>query len=159
MIGIKTDGDAALAALAGFPHRLAPRLARVMAILGTTLEDRVRDNLTGAVLRQRSGQLEAGLALDIGTTADGITSALGVTGVPYAAYQEYGFHGTESVRAHLRVIKEAFGRAIAPRATAVRAYSRQVDYPAHSFLRSALQRIAPDVVTEIEEAIAGAVSS
>lgn len=153
MIGIEIrDGADALARLAEFPARMNARLGTVMEMLGDRLLDRVRDKLGGQVLQQRSGRLAAALDAAIDNTADGAGVSVGVTDVPYAAFQEYGFHGTETVRAHLRTIREAFGRPIAPRAIAVGTHSRRVDYPAHSYLRSALDDIAPDAVTAIGQA-------
>jgi hypothetical protein len=151
MIGIDVT-DGASEKLRDFPERLLARLDGTMQSLGLALQDRVRDKLGGEVLHSRSGRLAAGVAFDVASSGDSASVALGIADVPYAAYQEYGFHGTETVRAHLRTIKEAFGRAIAPRQVAVRSFARRVDYPAHSFLRSALAEIAPDAVAQIDVA-------
>lgn len=144
--------DGASEKLRAFPERLRNRLDGTMRNLGGALQDRVRDKLGGVVLRQRSGKLAAGVAFDIASDSDGVSATVGIGNVPYAADQEYGFHGTETVRAHLRTIKEAFGRTIAPREIAVRAHTRRIDYPAHSYLRSALADIAPDVQAQIDAA-------
>jgi phage gpG-like protein len=151
MIDIEVTGaDEVAARLRSFPDRLRSRLAAVLERVGGVLGDRVRDKLGGDVLHMRSGRLAGGLTLAV-DTGDGTSVTLGIDGdaVPYAAYQEFGFHGSETVRAQLRTIKAAFGRPIAPRQVAVRGYTRRVDYPAHSFLRSALADIAPDAVAEI----------
>jgi hypothetical protein len=147
-------GDEVIERLQSFPDRLAVRLSGVMQMLGLELQERASEKLGGAVLQRRSGKLAAGLTLDLDTGQDETTMTVGVnSSVRYAAYQEYGFHGTETVRAHLRVIKEVFGRPIAARTVAVKAYTRRVNYPAHSFLRSALADIAPDVEAQIEDAV------
>ncbi len=151
MIALQISGGAAVTGkLNDFPARLNTRLAGVMQSIGAALRDRVGDNLSGSVLNQRSGRLEAGISLEVSSSGDDVAASLSIGDVPYAAYQEYGFHGTESVRAQLRTIKEAFGRAIAPRQIAVRSFTRRVDYPAHSYLRSALAELAPDAVTQID---------
>lgn len=147
------DGAGAADRLRSFPDRLATRLLGVMQTLGLALQNSVRDNLGGKVLRKRSGRLVAGVDIDVMATGNDVGVSVGVAGVPYAAYQEYGFHGTETVRAHLRIIKEAFGRPIAPRTVAVRSSARRVDYPAHSYLRSALAAVAPDALAEIGAAV------
>jgi hypothetical protein len=144
--------DGASEKLRGFSGRLMARLDGTMQTLGVALQDRVRDKLGGEVLHSRSGRLAAGVAFDVASSGDSASVALGIADVPYAAYQEYGFHGTETVRAHLRTIKEAFGRAIASRQVAVRSYPRRVDYPAHSYLRSALADLAPEALSQIDEA-------
>ena len=148
MIGAATT-DGAADRLRGFPGRLQARLDGVMRTLGVALEARARRKMGGDVLHRRSGRLDAGIDLQVASDGGRVTATLGIAGVPYAAYQEYGFHGTETVRAHLRTITEAFGRTIAPRPVAVRSFARRVDYPAHSFLRAALADIAPDVPAQI----------
>ncbi|MGH6989730.1 MAG: hypothetical protein ACREE3_07520, partial [Stellaceae bacterium] len=117
-----TGGDAVRQYLDGFANRLNARLLGVMAILGTQLQDRVRDKLGGAVLQRRSGRLAAGISFEVEATDGTTTVILGAGDVPYAGYQEYGFHGTETVRAHLRTIRHAFGRSIRPRAIEVHTY-------------------------------------
>jgi hypothetical protein len=146
-------GTAAVQKLQSFSARLQARLDGVMEVLGASLEDAVRDNLGGGVLQRRSGRLAAGVTLDVEAGDGGIAVSVGAGDVPYAAFQEYGFHGTETIRAHLRTIRQAFGRPIAPRAISVKSYIRHVDYPAHSFLRSALADIAPGALTQIDAAV------
>jgi phage gpG-like protein len=129
-------------------------LARLAGKTDTAIRDSVADitdrlyaavdrNLSGGILKSRTGSLRASLAIGPGTGVGGTITA----SAPYAAFQEYGFSGIETVRAHLRARRKG-GEA------PVRAYSRKIDYPAHSFLRSALAEMAPD----IRETIAGAVA-
>lgn len=161
MIASIMDGtDAVSERLRSLPERLGARLAAAMQRLGDALQDSVSAKLGGAVLQRRSGRLAGAVMLDIETSGEGIGARLSVdpAAVPYAAYQEFGFRGTETVRAQLRTIKQAFGRAIAERQVLVASHSRRVDYPAHSFLRAALNEVAPDVMPEVEEAVAAAVS-
>jgi len=151
MIDVEVAGaDEVADRLRSFPDRVRSRLVSVLERVGVALGDRVRDQLGGDVLHIRSGRLSGGITLAV-DAGDRTSVTLGIDGdaVPYAAYQEFGFHGTESVRAQLRTIRQAFGRPISPRQVAVRGYTRHVDYPAHSFLRSALADIAPDAVAEI----------
>ncbi|MGH6980095.1 MAG: hypothetical protein ACREFC_02710, partial [Stellaceae bacterium] len=100
------------------------------------------------------GKLGDAIGAAMEPAPDGAAVTVGVGEVPYAGLREYGFHGTETVRAHLRLIKEAFGRPIAPREIAVRSYTRRVDYPAHSYLRTALADVSADAATEIGGAVA-----
>jgi hypothetical protein len=155
MIALEVGSGAdTVATLRSFPDRLATRLLGVMQTLGIALQDTVRDNLGGKVLRKRSGRLTAGVDVAVTSAGNDVGVSVGVADVPYAAYQEFGFHGTETMRAHLRTIKEAFGRPIAPRAVAVRSFARRVDYPAHSYLRSALAAVAPEALAQIDAAAA-----
>jgi hypothetical protein len=153
-VAIEGAGDA-VERLRSFPDRLGARLATVAQRLGDELQGRVAEKLDGGVLQMRSGRLASSLSLSVDQTTDGIATRLGIdpAAAPYAQFQEFGFSGTESVRAHLREIKQAFGRAIAERQVSVRSYGRRVAYPAHSFLRTALDEIAPDILFETGEAV------
>ena len=147
--------DAVLERLTSFPERIAVRLQGVMRVVGGALEDRVRANLSGRILHARSGRLRSSVVFDVDQDGDTLAATVGVAAdVPYAAFQEYGWSGVESVRASLRTVRQAFGRPIAPRTVAVKAHSRRVDYPAHSFLRSALAELEPDARARIEAAVA-----
>lgn len=160
MIAPTIDGaDAVGGRLRSLPERLGARLTAAMQRLGDTLQDSASEKLAGAVLQRRSGRLAGAVVLDVAASGEGIDARLSVdtAAVPYAAYQEFGFHGTETVRAQLRTIRQAFGRPIAERQVPVASHSRRVDYPAHSFLRAALDEVEPRIVPEIEEAVGAAV--
>jgi Bacteriophage HK97-gp10, putative tail-component len=153
-------GEDAVERLRSFPDRLEARLGAVMQTIGGALQDTVRANLGGRVLRSRSGKLQSSVVLDVETDAGGTTATSGVGhDIPYAAYQEYGFRGVETVRAHLRTVKQVFGRPIAAHQISVRSFSRRVDYPAHSYLRSALADVAPELLAGVEDAVAEASSA
>lgn len=65
-----------------------------------------------AVLGVVSGRLRGSIATQITDTPTALVGAVG-TAVPYAAYHEFGFHGTEQVRAHARIVGlEILGKAI-----------------------------------------------
>jgi len=149
-----------LARLEAISGAVEEGLARALARLSRELEARVQGKLSGEVLQSRGGALRASIEASLdaggGTLAASVSSDL-----PYAGFQEYGFDGVESVRAQLRTIREAFGRPLrgGAREIAVRAYGRKIDYPAHSFLRSALAEMEPDIRAGIEEAVSAAVAT
>jgi len=149
-------GEAAVGRVASLADRLHRRLATLIQRLAGDLQGRVLDNLHGGSLEEQSGRLANALTLGIDANSGRLSARLEIEpgAVPYAAFQEYGFRGTETVRSHLRVIKQAFGRPIAERQVFVGSYTRKVDYPAHSFLRSALAELAPEVAPQIKDAIA-----
>ena len=151
MIGAAlTNADSVRDYLAGLSDRADAAIRDAAADITDRLLSAVDVNLSGSALRSRTGTLRASLAVGVapnGTDAGGSVSA----NTPYAAFQEYGFSGIETVRAHLRARRKG-GNA------PVRAYSRKVDYPAHSYLRSALADMAPDIRGTIARAVAGAVS-
>jgi phage gpG-like protein len=73
------------------------------------------------------------------------------TNVEYAAYHEYGFSGSVSVAAHVRHLKDG-------RIQNVGAHTRNVNYPARSFLRAALKSFAPQIREELHAAVSLAIS-
>jgi phage gpG-like protein len=139
--------------LQALPQAVQSGLGRAMLQLAQQLQDHVQqDKLSGEVLRVRSGALRASIAAQ---TADSGTTFSATVGsdLPYAAAQEYGFSGTVSVRAHLRRIREAFGRPIAERTISVGAYTRNMNLPARSFLGSALADMQPEIEAALRDAV------
>ena len=150
--------EAAITNAGAIAHRfaeLAPAAKLALRREADRIADDLRDaaarNLSGSVLKLRTGTLRASLRgrvdeaprLSIKVTAD----------TPYAAFQEYGFSGVENVRAHLRRQTMAFGRPMPAKSVDVRAFSRRVDYPAHPYLRTALAEIAPSVPGRLSAAL------
>jgi len=140
--------------LAGLAPKADAALRDATADLLQRLRDRVDGNLSGGVLNAPTGTLRASLAAGL-SQAGGIAATV-TASAPYAAFQEYGFSGSETVRAHLRRQSQAFGKPIRPVDVAVRTYSRLVNYPAHSYLRSALAELSHDINSGIAAAVAEA---
>ena len=148
--------DKAAALLDSFGDRLQAGLGRTMMKLALSLQRKVMDDkLSGQVLAVRTGRLRDSIVAEVRQVDQAIVATVG-SDVGYAAFQEYGFNGTESVREHLRTIRQAFGRPIAEKQILVRASSRRVDYPAHSFLRSALAEMQPDLMAGLQAALTDA---
>lgn len=149
-------GDAALAArLAAVPAALDEGLGRRLVRFAIDLQASVaKDWLGGGALQRRSGALADSLEIDNVADASGPRMTLSAT-APYAAFQEYGFRGPESIAGHLRAIKQAFGKPLkgGAKEIAVRAYTRQLDYPAHSFLRAALDTMQGDLEQSISDGL------
>jgi phage gpG-like protein len=119
----------------------------------------VRDKLTGQVLKVRTGTLRRSIGVSMNEPGGDKIIGLVSTNLKYAPPHEYGFHGSVNVRAHLREIKQAFGRQLkTPVTVSVGAYSRNVDLPERSFLRSALRdmRASGIIDTDINAALKGA---
>jgi Bacteriophage HK97-gp10, putative tail-component len=156
MIGATLNADALIGQLAALPDRADGALRSAASDLIGRLRDRVDSNLSGGVLNARTGTLRASLAASL--DQGGAIAARVTASAPYAAFQEYGFSGSETVRAHLRLQSQAFGRPIRPVEAQVRAFTRQVDHPAHSYLRSALADLSAEIFDGIQTAIAEALS-
>lgn len=150
--------DQALERLRALPEAVSSRLLRAITQLGIELQRNVeQDKLSGQVLQSRTGSLKSSIDFRVDQSGGAFAASVFSTS-RYAAVQEYGFAGTVSVRASLRRIREAFGRPIAEKTISVRAYDRRMNLPERSFLRSALEDIAPVIRDEVEAALSEAVS-
>jgi hypothetical protein len=142
-----------LAKLRDIPVSINSGLLKAITKLGIDLQHKVQqDELTGQKLVARSGSLKSSIDLQVDQSATAVTSSVFTDSV-YARAHEYGFAGTVNVRASLRRITEAFGRPIPDKIINVRAYSRKMDLPERSFLRSALEEMAPAIRDEVEASL------
>lgn len=130
--------------------KLTARIQKVVLQLQAKV---VRDKLSGQVLKVRSNNLRSSIHQAVSVNGNVITGIVG-TNVEYAAYHEYGLSGTVNVKEHLRTIKIAFGKALAkPKTITVRAHGRTVNYPEHSFLRSAMADMSDEIRESLSEGV------
>jgi len=151
MLNVEIEGVAELAArFDALPAAIRAALKDKIDGLADRLVDKIKnDKLGGEVLRARSGALQGSIEVSVDAAGASVFSA----GVKYAFAQEYGFDGDETAGAHSRAIKQAFGRAITPKAIFVRAFSRHMNLPEHSFLRSALDEMQDEIAEALSEAV------
>jgi phage gpG-like protein len=116
----------------------------------------MKDKLSGQVLNVRTGTLRRSINQLVSQTDTSTEGVVG-TNVEYAARFEYGFHGSETVKAHSRTIRKVFGKPIDERVIQVRSFSRQANQPERSFLRSAMRDMESQIKTELENALKQAV--
>lgn len=158
MISASTDTlDAEIGRLGALPQTLAARLGEEVARLGGVLRDRVERNLSGAVLQRRSGRLAASIAVDVERSGLAATATVS-SDAPYAAIHEYG--GTIPPR----TILPQGARALAFPWRGQQRFFKRVQLPAvtmpeRSFLRSALDDTAPELVAAIEAAASEALNA
>jgi phage gpG-like protein len=145
-------------------ERIDPRIREELRVgigrLALKLAKNVQnDKLRGQVLKNRTGRLSHSITNTVvaeGAKVSGIVS----TPVKYAPPHEYGFHGTVTIREHMRTVKQAFGRPIDPVQATVRAHEAKMNLPERSFLRSALRefeasgKIGEEISAAIQRAIA-----
>jgi len=148
-----TNEDAVVDRLAALGSDAAAALQDAAGQIGARLLEIADRNLSGGVLKARTGRLRASLAATTDISSDGIRSVVSAN-TPYAAFQEYGFAGFENVRAYLRRQTVAFGHPISPVEVQVKAHARSVDYAAHSYLRAALAELAPEIDGLLESSLA-----
>jgi phage gpG-like protein len=156
---IEISDEAVVAQLRAMPERLRANLRRAVVASAIDVQARTREKLAGEVLNERTHHLHDSIHFEL--TRDDQSSVVATVGtdVEYAAFWEYGFSGTEQVREHLRHVSVAFGKPIAPVDVLVRAHARHVNQPARSFLRSALEELAPEIRGRIEGAVQSALES
>ncbi len=128
---------------AAMPQAIRAALAQKRAELAQQLLDAVKVKLSGETLASRSGALRE----SIETSFDGDLEARVFSSgdVKYAAAQEYGFDGEESVAAHNREIRQAFGKAISPKTIFVAAFSHHMHLPERSYMRSSLDEMHDEI--------------
>ena len=152
--GEVTGDEAARRALGQGADNLPRRMSDTITKLTLKLTRRVKEQkLSGQVLNARTGRLRRSVTPRFeGRNTTRVTGVVG-TNVSYARQHEYGFTGTASVRAHLRLVKKAFGKSISPTQVQVRAHTRNVTYPEKSFLRSALRDMKPEIMQALSSAV------
>ena len=115
------------------------------------------DKLSGQVLRVKTGRLRRSINSRTENIGDTNPSGTVGTNVAYARAHEFGFTGSVTVKAHLRTIKQAFGKAIAPTTVSVNGFSRKTVLPERSFLRTGLNDLQPVIASELKGAVSGAI--
>lgn len=152
-------GDKLVHQLTESPHYIQDALYKTVDRLALKLLRKVkRDKLSGQVLRvgKRGGRLRRDINYRVERSGKAVYGTVG-TNVNYGRVHEYGFKGTVSVRAHLREVKQAFGKPLQEaKQVFVRAHSRQMNLPERSFLRSALREMQPEINEEMCKAMRSA---
>lgn len=121
------------------------RLKRALQFLGIGLAAHIqRTKLSGQRLNQRSGRLISSIHEETVEDASGLTTHVG-TNVKYARPHEYGFNGSVVMKAHLRQIKQAFGRPISPVTVHVRAHPVKMNISEKRFMRDSLDEFRPRI--------------
>ncbi len=115
-------------------------LHRSMEAFGIRMVGYVQtQKLSGQVLQHRKGTLFDSINYKVSDAEDMIQTITG-TNVEYAHRHEYGYKGPETVKAHLRMMVQAWGRPVKePHQINIRSFTRQANTPVRSFLRTSLQ--------------------
>lgn len=143
--------DALVAKLDAMPATVHAELVKETHSLAIGLQAHiVNQKLHGQVLKQRTGNLARSIQEQVTEGPQSIEGRVFSAGdVRYAAIHEFGFHGAETVKAHIRTM--VFGREAAP--FTVGPFTRQVNLPERSFMRSSLAEFQ----TKIAEGYANAI--
>lgn len=132
-----------------FPERLIAALVRANKRSSSILLGEVKSNLANKILNRITGTLIRSWAMkptEVGehTIEGGIGSKL-----EYAAYHEYGFRGTVTVKRHDRTV--VYGRHVEP--FSVGPYTRDVSYKGRPYVRPAAKAKQREIEDEHKHAV------
>lgn len=117
-------------------------------MLQARLLAKVETNLSGEVLRARSGQLKASIVAELAVGATDVTATVASHGVPYAAIQELGgttpAHDIVPVKARALAFAGGFAR---------RVHHPGATIPARFYLGSALDAMRDEVTGGLKDAV------
>jgi len=156
--GTVVGHEGVIAKVKGLNQTLRGELKKSIWRIVLRLQRHVKEGkLSGQVLHVRSGTLRRSIHADVQDNPASVIGRVG-TNVRYARVHEFGFEGPVAIKAHLRMMKQAWGKPVRePRKIQVQAHSRQVKLPVRSFLRSALFDMAPQIRDEFTNAVANTV--
>jgi phage gpG-like protein len=133
---------------------LKREVRKVATDVSATVKDR---KLSGQVLRVQTGRLRRSVNYRTTETETGVEALVG-TNVSYGRTHEFGFSGEVGVKAHLRRVRQAFGRKLKKvKQVSVRAHSRTVNLPERSFLRSSLREMRTEIDSRIARVVADSI--
>lgn len=149
-------GDEVVKRLLGLGPKLQSNLARFIAKKAIALQRHViQDKLTGQVLRVRTGTLRRSITFRVEKGSSAVYGIVG-TNISYGRTHEYGFSGSQAVKAHLRMMRQAWGKPVSdPHQIQIRQFARKVNLPERSFLRSALNDMRGEIREGLEKEIQG----
>jgi phage gpG-like protein len=136
------------------PQKAMAAIKADVSRLAITLLRKVKEEkLSGQVLKNQTGTLRRSINQRVEASAQEVVGFVG-TNLSYAAAHEFGFNGPVNVKAHLRMVKKVFGKAVKnPQEHRVRTFTRQMHLPEKSFLRSAMAEMASEITESLTTTI------
>lgn len=151
---ITVDETRVVAFVEGAPDRVVKALRTAVDVERLILEALIKRKLSGQVLGVVTGNLRRSISSFVEQDGDAVYGGAIQSGdVKYGRRWEFGLTGDEAVRAHVRTITQAFGRAIAPREVEVGAFVRHVDQPARPFMGPSLDERVDAIVAHLKRAV------
>jgi phage gpG-like protein len=118
---------------------------------------KAKEKVSGGVLKNRTGTLRRAINARFVGSAGFIVGIVGIK-LRYAAAHEFGCHKTVTVKAHLRMMKTAWGRPVKqPRKITVSSHPMRMNLPERSYLRSSLRDLRSDILADMQTSVAKAV--
>lgn len=137
------------------PDGIRSRVTESIGRLVLKLQRKVmQEKLSGQVLKVRTGTLRRSIDQRL-VTDNGAVSGIVSTNVKYGKAHEYGNTETVTVKEHVRLVKQAWGKQLKhPVWATVKSHAMRQNIKEHSFLRSALADMKPEILAELDKAVA-----
>lgn len=157
--GTVTGDKAVIARLNTTEPRVRQALTEAALRIGIHLESYVRKNkLSGQLLKRRTGTLAASIDHKVTSTSSSVTAVIGsrvnaTKPLAYARALEDGFDGVVTVKEHLRMVKQAFGKPLAnPHNVTVRGHTAKRKTKAYRYLASSLAENRDSYIEQLRAA-------
>ena len=145
---LSSEVDELRARFERIPDKVMQGLKPVLKELAKSLASSAK-----ALAPRDKGSLRGSIYSKVTQYPDAIIARV-VAGKKSAHLMEYGFSGTEQVKAHMRKVGEVFGHQMkSPREIMIKAHCRQVNYPERSYLRWAMREMEPQIKRDMGDAV------
>lgn len=119
----------------------------------TLLTNKIKnDKLSNNVLNVRSGNLRNSIH-DKVFSSNGLIKGEVYSNSKYAAVHEFGFNGSETVKAHMRKMSKVYGKPVQAKEVLVNSFTRHMKIRQSSFMRSSLNELENTIYSDIELAV------
>jgi HK97 gp10 family phage protein len=157
MLNVSLVGDREMIArLEAMPDKLHAALLRKVTALTLKLEAKIKEQLSGKVLKVRTGKLRRSIHSRVDSTPVSVTGMAASSGdVKYAGIHEFG----GQTKAH--IIEARNAKALAFKMNGKQVFFARVNHPGskmpeRSFMRSSLKEMRDEIVQEMNNAAAEA---
>lgn len=106
----------------------------------------------------RTTRLRQSIAIDVKSSHRGVVGRIG-SNVRYAAFHEFGFRGQQQVRSHTRALGTRRAARLQRGGSVgiqfVRGHTRRIEYEGRPFIRPALIKARPLILSEMKKELEG----
>ena len=149
---IKVQDDASKELLA-IKNKIMASIMNAIRKDTTLLTNKIKnDKLSNNVLNVQSGNLRNSIKDRVFLEGNTVVGTV-YSDSKYANVHEYGFNGSETVKAHIMKMSKVYGKSIEPKEVVVRSFTRQMKIKESSFMRSSLKELEGTIFKDIETSV------